>query len=101
MPFKEDQLRAKAEGFVTAFSKMTAKQREQWVSKIVAEDYNNLRTLVIEARPDLEKLLPPKVDAHGLERIVQGASARYQDIHAFCEQIAAILRPRPTSLSPR
>jgi hypothetical protein len=100
MAFSDEQLRAKAEGFVAAFSKMTAKQREQSVTTIVVNDYNNLRALIIEAKPELERLLPPKLEMiEGMGIVLP--NARYQDIHAFCEQIVAILRPSAITLGPR
>jgi hypothetical protein len=104
MPFTDDQLRAKAESSAISLNILTAKQREQPVTTTIVDDYNNLRLLVIEAKPEIERLLPPKVDmikgSYGLE----SPNARYQDLQTFYAQLAGILRTsnimaRPTRIS--
>ena len=101
MPFTDDQLRAKAEASATSLGTLTAKQREQAVTTTIVDDYNNFRLLVIECKPELERLLPPKIEmvesGYGLEM----PNARYQDLQTFFAQIASILKPGNISLGPR
>lgn len=94
MPVPLNQLHQKATGTVEAFGKMTAKQREQRLTPVAAEDYNKLRSLVLEAKPDLEAVLPPAVEIEqdGPYTIPK---ATYQDVHAFTQQIANFINPGP------
>ncbi len=71
---------------------MTAKQREQGVPETVINDYNRLRSLVVEACPNLEEILPPEARMRDLGLGLRGPSVRYQDVHAFCEQIVGLLQ---------
>jgi hypothetical protein len=100
MPFTDDQLRAKAEAAATSLNTLTAKQREQPVTTTIVDDYNNFRLLVIEAKPDIERLLPPNVAMIEGSYGVESPNARYQDIHLFYSQIAGILKSSNTMARP-
>ena len=99
MAFTKEQLRAKAKGFATAFSKMTAKQREEDPSSSVITDYNKLRDLVLNLYPKLEEIIPPSVKWGRVESQYKDSgiedynvpTAKYQDIHAYAEQILGLL----------
>lgn len=100
MPLSEDLLRIKASATLTALKALSAKQREQSVTKSMGEDFNKLREMVLEARPDLEPLLPAKLEL--IEGMTgDGFNERYQDLHAYCEQIVAFLQPPPGTYTPR
>jgi hypothetical protein len=104
MSFTDEQLRAKAEAAAISLNTLTAKQREQTVTTVIVDDYNNLRMLVIEAHPDFERLLPPKVAMIEGSYGIASPNARCQDVQTFYAQIAGILKasnsmPRPTRLS--
>lgn len=91
MAFTVEQLHAKASGSAKALSTMTAKQRETTVSDVIASDFNNLRSLVLAARPELEGLLPAALTKTPGSYGVESHSENYQDVQAFYSQISAIL----------
>jgi len=101
MPFSDEQLRIKAEASASALVSLTAKQREQTPTSTIVGDYNKLRSLVIEAKPELEQLLPPTIEMIEASYSMPVPNARYQDLHAFFSQIAGLLRGGNVTLGPR
>ncbi len=92
MSATNEQLQAKARGFITSIEKMKGAQ-DKYPSVEFAEDYNKLRSLVEETYPELKEILPPAV------RIEPGGMANqptafqsFGEIHAYCEQIYQLLR---------
>lgn len=85
MAINANQASAQVTGAIRALEKLPAKEREAKPSSTFARNYNNLLALSKEAMPDVdERRWPPVVD-----EIV--SDARYTEIHAFLEQISAIL----------
>lgn len=87
----KEVLKAKARGFTISIQKMDEKQRMSTPSGEFGEDYNRLRSLVLELRPDLRPVLPPAVAFYS------GGSGRnfthqsFGEIDAYCEQLFQIL----------
>ena len=70
---------------------MTSKELSSQPTSEFANDYNTLRTLVLEAQPDLEIILPPAV---AFEEVWEGSYSpvtRYAEIKSYCQQIANLL----------
>jgi hypothetical protein len=91
MPYSKQELSAKADSFVVSLARLSQKEREQMPSKHYGDDYNALRQLVLDAFPDKEGLLPPKVETYEAMGIGQ-TRARYVELHAYAVQIQNILR---------
>jgi hypothetical protein len=90
MAMTKDVLKAKARGFTISIEKMNEKQRTSSPTGNFGEDYNRLRSLVLELRPDLQAALPPAVT---INRGDFGTYTResYGEIDTYCEQIFQIL----------
>lgn len=85
MAINVNQVSAQVTAAISAFEKLPAKEREVKPSPTFARNYNNLLELSKESMPEVdERRWPPS-----LEEIV--CDARYTEIHAFLEQISAIL----------
>jgi hypothetical protein len=80
-------LMAKARGFTISTAKMNEKERLNTPSGKYGDDYNNLLKLTIELYPDLESILPPKVDIYTTDFGDSFSSSRYNEIDTYCEQI--------------
>jgi hypothetical protein len=71
---------------------MDEKQRASTPSGEFGEDYNRLRSLVLQLRPDLAPVLPPPVAFYS-----GGSSGRafthqsFGEIDAYCEQLFQLL----------
>lgn len=91
MPFDKEFLKAKARGITISIEKMNEKQRLSTPSGEFGADYNRLRTLVIDACPDLVPLLPPPVAFYegGNDRSFTYQS--FGEIDNYCEQIFQLL----------
>lgn len=86
MAINANQASAQVTGAIRAFEKISAKEREARPSSTFARNYNNLLALAKESMPDVdERRWPPTV-----EEMV--CDARYIEIHAFLEQMSAILQ---------
>lgn len=86
MAINANQASAQVEAAIKALEKLPAKEREVRPSSTFARNYNNLLALAKESMPDVDKRRwPPTV-----EEMV--CDARYTEIHAFLEQLSAILQ---------
>lgn len=92
MAFKLPQLWAKANAAAASLAALSGKERDQPVTTTAMDDYNQFRLLVIDARPDLDRLLPPKVETIRGSYGVESPNASYQDLQTFYAQIAGILK---------
>jgi len=85
MAINANQVAAQVAGAIRALEKLPAKEREARPSTTFARNYNNLLSLSKESMPEVdERRWPPS-----LEEMV--CDARYTEIHAFLEQLGAIL----------
>jgi hypothetical protein len=91
MPISKEVLKAKARGFTISIGKMDEKQRAATPSVGFGEDYNRLRSLVLQVRPDLNSLLPPPVTFYGGGSGQDFTHERFGEIDTYCEQIFQIL----------
>jgi hypothetical protein len=89
MPASVEQLVAKARATVEALRGMTVKEREQYPTVTFANDYNNFRRLVLEARPDLADIAPPQVGKHSDYDL---ATSKFAEMHAYYQQFAELLK---------
>ena len=85
------QLRLKALGFVDSINKMTQKERERYPTGIYADDYNRLRGMVVESKPELTELLPPEAEIMDNELYGKLSRQRFNEIGTFCQQIVNFL----------
>lgn len=87
-----DQLIAKAEGVCTAITTMPAKQRLENPIGTFGREYNNFRTQVANAFPELVEILPPPVEFRtpAIGNIEMTVST-YAEIHSYYEQIKNLL----------
>lgn len=86
MAINANQAYNQIKGAIAALEKLPAKEREVRPSSTFARNYNNLLALAKESMPDVdERRWPPAV-----EEMV--CDARYTEIHAFLEQLSAILK---------
>lgn len=91
--YHKDLLVAKAQGISSAIGGMATHQLLQPVTKAFADDYNNLRALVIQADPSLEEISPPKIEYFESNQGYFGhvVKANYQDIFSYAKQIFGFL----------
>lgn len=86
----KEHIIAKAQGFTVGFREMTNAQHNQNPDRPYGEDYNKLRTLVIESDPELEPLMPPAVTFFD-PQVADYTNSTYANINAYCHQIVQIL----------
>jgi hypothetical protein len=85
MTINANQAKAQVVGMIRALEKLPAKEREARPSPTFARNYNSLLELSKESMPDVDdRRWPPSVE----ETV---CDARYTEIHAFLEQVSAIL----------
>ncbi|MBN1514900.1 MAG: hypothetical protein JXB13_23010 [Phycisphaerae bacterium] len=82
-------LKSKVRGFRLTLARLTPGEREQLPTPEYRAEYNNVRKLVIEASPQLEKFMPPTVDDD--VQLKDGLVARYVEIQTYIEQISQLL----------
>lgn len=92
-------LKGKARGFRRSLANMTDKQREQLPSPQYRAEYNELRQLVLQALPEMEKFMPPTLDDD--VHLEEGLVARYVEIQTYVEQISQILTDATLHEAPR
>lgn len=86
MAINANQVKAQVTGMIRALEKLPVKERETRPSPAFARNYNSLLELSKEAMPNVdERRWPPSI-----EEVV--CDVRYTEIHAFSEQIGAILQ---------
>lgn len=85
-------LKKKANGIVQSIEKMTPDERQMLPTHLFGEDYNKLRSMVIDADNNLEAYMPPEVtfESYGIGDTMLSIQ-RYAEIHAFCRQILEFL----------
>jgi hypothetical protein len=88
MAVSADQVRTKAQAFVSALSKMSAKEREQQPTIQFASDFNALLELAKEAAPEVDaRLWPMPVEMFQREMMQPGVRARYVEIETYARQV--------------
>ena len=92
MPVTPDQISTQIAGVIRALEKLPAKEREAKPSRAFVENYNNLLTLAKEAMPDVDaRRWPPEGGIHQPAMGQASSEVRFTEIHAFAQQIQAIL----------
>ena len=91
MPVDKELLKAKARGITISIGKMDEKQRASTPSAEFGEDYNRLRTLVLQLRPDLAPLLPPPAAFYSGGSGLAFTHQSFGEIDAYCEQLFQLL----------
>ncbi len=91
MAFTDQQLAAKTRGIINALTRLSAKERERQPTEKFAEDYNALLALVLEAKPQLQGIVPPRVEYLEGGMGVRYCDSRYGEIEAYCEQIVGLI----------
>lgn len=80
-----NQISAQIDGAIKALEKLPARERETKPSDTFVINYNNLVALAKESMPDVdERRWPPSVEE-------AFSNVRFTEIHAFLEQLNAIL----------
>lgn len=88
-----DHLIKKAIGFTESIRRMSQEERQRQPTKLYVDDYNKLRDLVTQLRPDLVDVLPPRVEFDQMgtaNRLL--CVQRYAEIDGFAEQIFQLLK---------
>jgi hypothetical protein len=88
---KKKMLMAKALSFTNSIRSMTSDDRKELPSEVYANDYNQLRSLVLREFMEIANLLPPGAqtfEAIGHKRL---SAQRFSEIDTFCEQIYQLL----------
>jgi hypothetical protein len=86
------QISHQVAGTIRALEKLPAKEREAKPSKTFVDNYNNLLALAKEAMPNVDQRRWPPVG--GIHQPAMGqpsSEVRFTEVHAFMEQIQAIL----------
>ncbi len=92
MAVTAEQIYAQIEGSLSALEKISAKEREQQPSKEFGDDYNRLLALAKETMPAVDaRRWPPAAKTLTSPAGYDVTNARYLELHAYLEQIAAIL----------
>jgi hypothetical protein len=85
-------LMAKAKGFTNSISRAGEDHRRQNPSASFGQDYNRLRTAVLENFPALSPLLPPEAS---IEPPSPGYTSytkdSYNELDTYCEQLYQLL----------
>lgn len=92
-----EHLRYKALSIGNAIAKMSAAERKVMVTGELAADYNKLRAMTLEARPELENVLPPKipiVDVVGTGAVKTQTASAHVDLAAYCGTIGRLLQSK-------
>jgi hypothetical protein len=84
-------LMAKAHGITTSINKKSREERSSTPTGLFADDYNRLRDATAKAYPDLEPLLPPRVQLYEGGNNTMWSHQGYAEIDAFAEQIYQLL----------
>jgi hypothetical protein len=92
MAITANQISHQVAGAIQALEKLPAKERETKPSKIFIDNYINLLALAKEAMPNVdERRWPPIAGIHQPAMGQPSSEVRFTEIHAFMEQIQAIL----------
>ena len=91
MEISNVDLRKKAQGFVQAIEKMTPKERDGRPTVTYGEDYNTLISMVHQANPGLQRLLPPTVKIINAQNGQKWCAQPYHEILTFCAEIVNLL----------
>lgn len=85
-------LMKKANGIVQSIEKMSPQERSLLPTHSFGEDYNKLRSMVIQADAALVEYMPPVVtfEEFGMNGELI-SKQRYSEIHGFCRQIVEFL----------
>ena len=86
MSVDKKHIATKANALIGTLNRQSAKEREQQPSGDFANDYNNLRKLALEIKPDLKDVFPPEVKV----QTFQGRTtvfAHYIEILSYINQI--------------
>ncbi len=86
---------AKAMGITNAVSRKSHEERANRPSGLFADDYNRLRDLTAESFPDLEALLPPRVQTYEGGAGTRWSHQLYAEIDTFAEEIYQLLAAQP------
>lgn len=89
MAVSTHQVRVKAQAFVDALSKMSAKERDQQPLPQFAADFNTLLELAKESAPEVDARLWPKpLELFERAQMMQpGVRARYVEIETYARQV--------------
>ncbi len=82
---------SKTLGFTKAIAKLSQEERSEYPSQTFGNDYNALRTLVLNYFPDLQNFIPPPASFTQLVTGFHVTHLRYGEILTFCEQIYQML----------
>ena len=70
---------------------MSPKERENLPNGKFGEDYNKLRQLALQLKPDLNELLPPEVEIYQTAARGTRSKQSYGEILSFSNQIIRLL----------
>lgn len=92
MPVTANEIAYQVQGVIKALEKLPAKEREAKPSQSFAQNYNQLLTLAKEAMPSIDsRRWPPEAGIFTPAMGQSSSDVRYTEIHAFLEQVQAIL----------
>ncbi|AMC33883.1 hypothetical protein [Janthinobacterium sp. B9-8] len=92
MSVTPNQIHTQVAGAIKALEKLPAKERETKPSRTFSDNYNNLLSLAKEAMPTVDaRRWPPEAPTHVPTMGLATSELRFTEIHAFLEQILAIV----------
>lgn len=92
MAVNANQVSSQVAGAIRALEKLPAKERESKPSATFADNYNNLLALSKEAMPEADaRRWPPAASVLRPSMGQPSCEVRFTEIHAFLEQLQAIL----------
>jgi hypothetical protein len=99
MPLDASQIRQKAQNFIDAIDRLTARQRDQMPYPQYASEYNALLEQSKEAAPQVPpEMWPPSIEMKDADVGLTQVFARYVEIETYVRQIQGNF-PRPVGVA--
>ena len=95
-----EMLANKAQGLVLGLKDMPPQEREKRPSGAFADDYNQLRELVVKTYPEFESFLPPKAETTTRSDGVREAAHGFREFQGWATQIYILVNSRNQRESP-
>ncbi|WP_237607737.1 hypothetical protein, partial [Roseimaritima sediminicola] len=78
-------------GLIQSIETMTNEEKTSYPTDAFGDDYNRLRSMVIESEPELERFMPPEVEVYESAGMGRLTTQKFGEIHVFSSQIYQLL----------
>jgi hypothetical protein len=85
------RFKQKAQGFIEGISTMSAQARSKQPTGEFGNDYNGMKTSIIQLLPDLLKYMPPDVEIIDSDYFGKTCRQSFDEILVYCQQIVNML----------